>query len=290
MKQAGEFTAAISLSFKDIDEFVREQEEKDGLVAVNKPVPAPAAKKVKPTIDLEALAIEELAIEEMGDKNWIGTLQQYRDVHPVAGADKGMSWAESQITSGITPRFQCTLTIAESSELFGNNSLGFSTKVVSFGTKKQAKKYAAKKAIDWLIENKHMPADGSVRFPKVITPPPAAPETNVKTRDDANPAYTTLVPGICTRLGFTPPRYELVAVVQNAPLWNGFADFGMDPRIDGRVGEVKNVFGKKQAKEAVAKLVYSFLKDIENQRNEEDKKRKRSPDSPPDSTTKVTKI
>ncbi|CAL3964717.1 hypothetical protein PZA11_002343 [Diplocarpon coronariae] len=289
MKQVDEAHEAISLSFKDMDAFTREQEEKDASEAANTPVPVPAAKKPKPTIDLEALAIEQLANEEMGDKNWIGTLQQYRDVHPVAGADNGIIWDESQDATGITLRFRCTLTIAESSELFGNNSLGYSTKIVSFGTKKQAKKYAAKKAIDWLIENKYMPADGSVKFPKVTTPP-AASKARINDPKDVNPSYTSLVPVICTRLGFAPPRYELAAVVQNGSLWNGFANFGMDPRIDGKVGEVKNVFGKKHAKEAIAKLVYAFMKDIENQRNEEDKKRKRSLDSSPDSSIKTNKI
>jgi len=77
---------------------------------------------------------------------------------------------------------------------------------------------------------------------------------------------------------------------------NGYADFGTDPRIDGKVGEVDNVYGKKNAKDAVAKIVLSFLKDIERQRlaehddEDEEKKRKRPASDSPEQAGKVVKV
>lgn len=201
----------------------------------------------------------------------IDTSSEYRDAHPVVGGG-GLTWVESEPTGQINPRFTCTVLISESAEHFGHSTIGFSTKIVSFSNKKLAKKYAAKKAVDWLIENNHMPADGSVKFPKPSPPPPAP---NVKSRpttptprdNSTQPtSYSARVPEICQRLGFNPPRYDITPALPNTPLWNGYADFGSDPRIDGKVGEVKNVFGKKNAKEEVAKIVLLFMQDIERQK------------------------
>lgn len=58
-------------------------------------------------------------------------------------------------------------------------------------------------------------------------------------------------------------------VTPGAALYDAWADFGYDPRIEGRVGMVRSVFGKKTAKEEVAKIVISFLRDIERQRTED---------------------
>jgi hypothetical protein len=88
-----------------------------------------------------------------------------------------------------------------------------------------------------------------------------------------------MVPELAGRLGFDPPQYELSKVIPDGPLWNGYAHFGGDPRIDGPIGEVKSVYGMKNAKEAIATEVVKFLKSIEKHRKEQqesdDRKRKR---------------
>lgn len=153
-----------------------------------------------------------------------------------------------------------------------------------------------------------MPDDGTVKLPKASAPvtaaTPATPATPARptaqitakpaTSEHTTPSFTSKVPEICARLGFSPPRYDLSQVVEGGPLWDGFADFGADPRIVGKVGEVKAVFGKKNCKEEAAKLVYAFMKDIERQRmaasEEDDKKRKREPTSSPEIHTKAAKV
>ena len=194
----------------------------------------------------------------------------------------GLTYAE-EVASFILTRFACTVAIYESSQPFGNG--------MSFSKKKNAKQYASKKAIDWLIKNDFMPADGSVKFPK------AHPLPVVKTIEQVqlanlSPAgiskaapsvsYASQVPELCIRLGFGMPTYKITKHSENLSLWNGYAHFGSDPRIDGKIGEVRSVYGKGNAKEQIAMEVLSFLKNIERQRVEveddggkEGRKRKR---------------
>ena len=181
-------------------------------------------------------------------------------------------------------RHTCIAVIPESVQNFGEG--------ISFSKKKNAKNYASKKAIDWLITHNYMPADGTVKFPKVQQLPqlPPKPNTSVPSPSTATlsdsektKSWASQVPELCTRLGFDVPTYELTKASETDPFYSGYAHFGGDPRIVGKFGPVQNVFGQKKAKEEIAKELVSFLKDIERQRLEqheaEERKRKRSPDS-----------
>ena len=175
----------------------------------------------------------------------IKKILEYRAAHPTV--DGGLTWVETNFGT----RFACTVTINETSHFFGGNT-------VTFLKKKDAKQHAAKKTIDWLIENGYMPADGSVKFPKpapLVNPPKARGAVT----------FAGQVPELCTRLGFSIPTYEIVKVSEEASFYSGYAHFNGDPRIDGKVGEFRNVYGKKQAKERCAEEVLLFLKDIERQ-------------------------
>ncbi|KAH7360773.1 hypothetical protein BKA65DRAFT_591775 [Rhexocercosporidium sp. MPI-PUGE-AT-0058] len=245
---------SITMDFEDMNVFA----EKLQAFENNSP-----AKRMDP----ETVANENAALEDMGVGNWIGKLTEYRQVHPVD--DEGIIWNETDEPGKFGPRFHCTVKIAESDNVFGSGNYGYSSKVATFSSKKTAKKYAAMLAIEWLIQNNHMPNNGTVRFPKPVAHPPnpAAP----RAPNDLQPSYASQVPELCIRLGFGVPRYVIAPAldIPNNAFWNGFADFGNDPRIDGRVGEVKNVHGKKAVKEQVARLVLMFLRDIERQRLEE---------------------
>ena len=65
--------------FQSMDDFMREQDQIDAIrLAARKaspPLNQPPAKKIKKTVDLEALALETTAILELGDSNWTGRLQ-----------------------------------------------------------------------------------------------------------------------------------------------------------------------------------------------------------------------
>ena len=182
---------------------------------------------------------------------------------------------------GAAPsRFNCMAILAENAQPFGDT--------VSFTKKKDAKQYASKKAIDWLIENNFMPVVGvkfpkpqpvnqtvtnvKVASPKIISTPKAVitPIASVKEVGPQSPAMTHKsksfagqIPELCSRLGFTAPRYEITKVSENAPLYSGYAHFNGDPRIDGKLGEVEGIFGQKNAKEMIAEELYAYLKAIE---------------------------
>lgn len=137
--------------------------------------------------------------------------------------------------------------IPECTHLLGNTQ-----DPTTFGAKKRAKQFAAKKVIEWLISNNYMPADGSVRFPN----PPEASASTHTTQD----TITAQVPVLCARLGFMCPRYVIEPISPCASIYNGYADFGSDPRIPDHIGHVYNIYGKKNAKLEIAKQVIAFLK------------------------------
>ncbi|RDL40611.1 uncharacterized protein BP5553_00590 [Venustampulla echinocandica] len=256
--------------FQTMDDFIKEGDEREAVLLASKPPPKtqPLGKKQKRVVDIEALTAEARALEAIGDTNWIGKLNEYRSSHPPL---EGLTYTENTITES-TPRFTCTVTIRETPLTFGGSS-------VSFGNKKTAKHYASKRAIDWLIGNGFMPADGSVKFPKVPQAEPAKSKATGTASEDKPKTFASQVPDLCTRLGFDMPRYELTKAQESVSLWDGYAYFSGDPRITGKVGQVNNVFGQKKAKEMIAEELLSFLKDIERQRLEFDeieRKRKRS--------------
>ncbi|KAK0124535.1 hypothetical protein ONS95_009484 [Cadophora gregata] len=300
---------AISLEFRDMDEFVAEQEAIDNQIGhqIAKANP-PARVNNHGMQDPLVLTVENDAIRDIGVGNWIGKLIEYRQANPVEAADGGIQYTEITLPGRISPRFSCTVKISESDEVFGcSGNYGFGPIVASFSIKKVAKQFAAKRAIDFLIKNKHMPNDGSVKFPKPPSPPQGA-KTNTVPAGEL--AYITQVPLLCRRLGFNTPTYKITSVIPNAPVCDGYADFGNDLRVDGPVGKVTNVFGKKNAKEAIARIVVSFLKDVERQRmgeqatddseegekkekaddDDDDKKRKRSSPDVSETSNKAPKI
>ncbi len=68
-------------------------------------------------------------------------------------------------------------------------------------------------------------------------------------------------PDICPILGLTVPTYRFVATSPSTPnLLSGAAYFVGQPMFPGPVGEVRNVFGKKSAKEECARGVWQVLR------------------------------
>jgi hypothetical protein len=211
-------------------------------------------------------------------------------------------YKEITIDQGI-PRFHCIVTI-DGAKSFGSVD-PMSPNFVTFSSKKSAKQYAAQQAVNWLTSNQLTSAAAIVSGEPVrpveplepvrVVQQPPKPATPIISRP-GSPPYTARIPNLSVQLGLQPPTYFLVpaADIPNCPLWDGYADFAGDPRIgdEGKVGHIKSITGKKQAKEAIARQVYTFLKGIEADRlksyEEEDKKRKRPPSSSQQSETAGT--
>ena len=75
-------------------------------------------------------------------------------------------------------------------------------------------------------------------------------------------------PDLCPLLGLTPPHYHLGPESALAPnMLSGHATFSNTPNLPTEIGEVRNVFGKKKAKEEVAKGVWQVLEALAAERN-----------------------
>lgn len=79
----------------------------------------------------------------------------------------------------------------------------------------------------------------------------------------AKPAasYAQQVNDLCPKLGLGPPDYKLTASPAAPGFHSGFAVFPHDPCIRGPIGEVRNVYGKKAAREECAKQVLAYLEE-----------------------------
>lgn len=63
----------------------------------------------------------------------------------------------------------------------------------------------------------------------------------------------------CPTLGLSPPTYRIEDDPSAPALYSGSAFFAAGSDVSGPVGSVRNVYGKKNAKEELAKQVLRFL-------------------------------
>lgn len=73
---------------------------------------------------------------------------------------------------------------------------------------------------------------------------------------------------MCPLLGLAPPQYVLGSASAMAPaMISGYATFANSPSMPAHIGEVRNIFGKKNAKEEIAKGVWEVLEKLALKRN-----------------------
>lgn len=112
-----------------------------------------------------------------------------------------------------------------------------------------------------------MPSVDSVAFPKGhsgASLQPGAPGAAAAPAADVSVGEKVVQ--LALELLFNPPAYVMAADPAAPMLWSGYAHFPGDPRVDGRVGEFSNVFGKKNAKDACAVQVVEFLQGVKRHR------------------------
>jgi len=74
------------------------------------------------------------------------------------------------------------------------------------------------------------------------------------------------VTDICPLLGLTSPQYVLIPAPQVPNMLSGFGSFPNQPGMPKQIGEIRNVFGKKNAKEEIAMGVWDVLKELAQKR------------------------
>lgn len=150
-------------------------------------------------------------------------------------------------------------------------------KEFSFARKKDAKKHAAKCAIEWLIAEGLMPDDGTVTFPKPKPKPPPQPPppdtsdggASIVEGNDGGMSASQRVHALCTRLGVPSPSYTLLQDKEIQSLFSGWAEITGGLNMPTKLGHVSDVYTKKAAKEQIAVNVLEYLLKIERERGEQ---------------------
>lgn len=162
--------------------------------------------------------------------------------------------------------FACTCTIASyPSKVFG-------AKDRSFAGKKQARAAAAADAVRFLIAEGKLDAEGSTFARKkaklsagIMGHKFDPAEQSFKLGTEST--YGQKVSDLAPLLGLSTPQYHLTPESLNAPnLLSGYATFTNSSHLPGQIGRVRNVFGKKGAKEAVAKEVWTVMLGLAKER------------------------
>ncbi|KAH0543007.1 hypothetical protein FGG08_002615 [Glutinoglossum americanum] len=191
-----------------------------------------------------------VAIPPSSDENWVGKLQNF----------------------AMGTQFACELKIDQ------RPSAPFGGRHVTFLNKKAAKANAAHEALEWLIENGYMGREGppSKRKRKGGSSGTAAigPGATVEIKRDARFAQKVNVDDgdlkeLCPLIGLSPPEYRITPDPRADSMYSGAAYFN-DPILpSGPIGEIRNVFGKKIAKEEISKSVLAYLKEWAKKRGVE---------------------
>ncbi|RYP63617.1 hypothetical protein DL770_009350 [Monosporascus sp. CRB-9-2] len=157
--------------YSRLQEWILQQQEYEA--TYSQPAPLTAVQR-KLLSELELTVTPTPTEPEVGDTNWIGILLEYRAANQIYPGDIAVEFSEEAVPASPgrpsgPVRWRCQVRIEE------RTGAPFpSAEPPSFARKKDAKQFAARRAVEWLRANGHMPADG-VRFPKVAKAAPVSP-------------------------------------------------------------------------------------------------------------------
>ncbi|KAI0400992.1 hypothetical protein F4802DRAFT_582670 [Xylaria palmicola] len=242
-------------------------------VGKQRQTPAPLTDRLQTAVlNLEyALKAESVDTSEpeLGDTNWIGMLQEYHDRAPSRDS-RDINYAENSLDpTGRGPlRWTCQVTMADAPGRV------FAQAGPSFARKKDAKRYAAKCAIEWLQESGLIPKTGGVRWPKAPPPPPPQKQPKPQQQqqlprvapaspfDASEPSAAYQVSELCRDLRLPVPTYVVEPSGAGAEFFSAHAEYGAHGALlpfDPSLCRAEDVMGKKAAKEMVAELVHEQL-------------------------------
>ena len=117
-------------------------------------------------------------------------------------------------------------------------------------------------AVEFLIAEGQLNPDGSTKARKKAKLGTAVKIQGMGLEVKRESTYIQRVNDAYPLLGLSNPQYLLGPASDLAPnMISGYASFPNEPSLPKEIGEVRNVFGKKNAKEEVAKGVWEvFLK------------------------------
>ncbi|KAI4862908.1 hypothetical protein F4820DRAFT_459902 [Hypoxylon rubiginosum] len=221
------------------------------------------------------LATPLLPEPDLGDTNWIGLLMEDRAARQRGpGNTAGVDFQEKPgpVVSGVQ-NWYCQVRIDEYPEPFPNSEGGILQDGMPpcFVRKKDAKKYAAKCAVEWLRTKGQRPA----------TPQPSSPERKKQKLSASSPEQSknpTSEPDVlqevqqlCVRLGSPDrPKYIITENPEQPGFFSGYPDMGiLVSTLPAGVGRVEDVLGKRPAKEKIAEELLVHLRSIVAKHDEE---------------------
>lgn len=147
----------------------------------------------------------------------------------------------------------------------------FGSSTEPFPKKKGAQRSAAAAAVRFLISEGKLNSDGSTLARKKNK---LGSGRSVKLEADASgikvvkeTSYAQRIHDLAQMLGLNAPVYQLSPESMNAPnMLSGYVSFPDSPDLPKRIGEVRNVFGKKAAKEKAAKGAWEALLNLAEKR------------------------
>ena len=206
-------------------------------------------------------------VEVDTSENWIGILQEFTQQEKLLNPDY-------VALPNATNQFTCSCTVT-----FGDGlPKVFDTSGRGFHSKQGAKATAAKEAVLWLREQHKLPPAGSKR--SKVLPACQTGLTQAMNAFAMEPTekVTVRMNKLIQSLGLHAPTYDMQASSSSSEqggLATGYWDIAVIfdardvekiPRLGGRSGEVKHVFGKAKAKEACSQRVVQLLEEIEAER------------------------
>ncbi|CAD6591661.1 MAG: hypothetical protein ASARMPRED_005540 [Alectoria sarmentosa] len=188
------------------------------------------------------------------DKNWIGMLLEY---HQFINPGQGPVYLDYSLGSS----YSATCTIPSRPEL------PFGSSAVPFPSKKAARAHTARLAVEYLIAEGQLNPDGSPKARKKAKLGTAVRIQGKGLEVKRGSTYTQKVNDAYPLLGLQAPQYVLGASSPLTPnMLSGYASFPNEPGLPKDIGEVRNVFGKKNAKEEIAKGVWEVFRKLAEKR------------------------
>ena len=144
----------------------------------------------------------------------------------------------------------------------------FGSPSVPYPSKKAARANAARLAVEHLIETGELNPNGSpAKLRKKAKLGAAVRLQGQGLEVKKASTYTQKVNEAYGLLGLQTPQYVLAPASDMTPsMFSGYASFPNEPGLPREIGEVRNVFGKKNAKEWIAKGVWELLRELAEKR------------------------
>ncbi|KAI1143847.1 hypothetical protein F5Y05DRAFT_8373 [Hypoxylon sp. FL0543] len=291
-------------TYKVIQKWIGQQQEYEA--THSKPAPlTDAQRKLLEKLELTIPPENPLPAESvLDDTNWVGILMEYRAsrLRLLDGVPGGGFIESPGPIVGMAQKWHCQVRIDEHPDLFPGPGGGLSAdgSLPYFARKKDAKKYAAKCAVQWLREQGYMPQGSTSQQPpvngkrKLSSSAPEKVETSASKpkpnggqvypaspvpkgmaspfdSDEVSAYHETL--RLCVRLGFAGfPKYRITENNEVRGFYSGHADLGLlAPKLPIGVGRVENVLGQKPAREKSAEDLLVHLRKLAAECDEADR-------------------